>query len=186
MLSIAKNDTFFHQQDFSLLERYVLRANYSIHKLIDFKKGMAKAYHFIGVVHWHMGDLSMALKYYQKALPIIIDSYGGEVYSLMAMIDLLNSSGLEIITISNGKSMSCGAILLSIGKKRFATENSTIMIHNAHNRACGDVDKLKNTANETERLNNKAFSLLDINSNQPTGFWKNINQKSNYNDVRIG
>ena len=34
---------------------------------LDFKKGMATAYHILGVVHWNASDFKMALEYYQKA-----------------------------------------------------------------------------------------------------------------------
>jgi len=37
---------------------------------LDFKKGMATAYHILGVVHWNASDFKMALEYYQKALTI--------------------------------------------------------------------------------------------------------------------
>lgn len=37
---------------------------------LDFKKGIATAYHILGVVHWNASDFKMALEYYQKALTI--------------------------------------------------------------------------------------------------------------------
>ena len=51
----------------------------------------------------------------QKVIPIEIDSYGGQVYSLMAMISSIKSSRVPIATIVQGKAMSCGAILASFG-----------------------------------------------------------------------
>ena len=51
----------------------------------------------------------------QKVIPIIIDSYGGQVYSLMSMIGSINSSELPVATIIEGKAMSCGAILFTSG-----------------------------------------------------------------------
>lgn len=54
----------------------------------------------------------------QKSLPVVIDSYGGEVYSLMGMVDLLTNSGLDIITIATSKAMSCGAFFTCNRQKK--------------------------------------------------------------------
>lgn len=121
----------------------------------------------------------------QNTLALVIDSYGGEVYSLMGMIDLILNSGLEIITIASAKAMSCGAFLLSFGKKRYATENSTIMIHGISGSISGDAEKAKNKAKEMERLTNKAFEMLDKNTNQQPGFWLNKLAENNNNDLYL-
>lgn len=121
----------------------------------------------------------------QKSLPVVIDSYGGEVYSLMGMVDLLTNSGLDIITIATSKAMSCGAFLLAIGKKRYATPKSTIMIHAVRNIIRGDIDSQKNEVNQMEKLNNMAFELLDVNTNKPSGFWLNKLAENNNNDLYL-
>ena len=53
----------------------------------------------------------------QKVIPVVIDSYGGEVYSLMSMISSIESSELPVATIVEGKAMSCGAVLLSLANR---------------------------------------------------------------------
>lgn len=121
----------------------------------------------------------------QKSLALVIDSYGGEVYSLMGMIDIIKNSGLEIITIASAKAMSCGAFLLSFGKKRYATENSTIMLHGISGTVSGDVEKTKNKTKEIERLHNKLFEMLDKNTNQQPGFWINKLKENNNNDLYL-
>ena len=40
----------------------------------------------------------------QKVIPIVIDSYGGRVYSLMSMISAIKNSELPIATIVEGGS----------------------------------------------------------------------------------
>ena len=121
----------------------------------------------------------------QKSLPVVIDSYGGEAYSLMGMVDLLTNSGLDIITIATSKAMSCGAFLLAIGKKRYATPKSTIMIHAVRSTMRGDLDSQKNEVNQLEKLNNMAFELLDTNTNKPSGFWLNKLAENNNNDLYL-
>ena len=38
----------------------------------------------------------------QKVIPVVIDSYGGQVYSLMAMISAIQSAELPVATIVEG------------------------------------------------------------------------------------
>jgi len=121
----------------------------------------------------------------QKSLALVIDSYGGDAYSLMGMIDIIKNSGLDVITIASAKAMSCGAFLLSFGKKRYATENATIMIHGMSGSVSGDVQKAKNKAKELERMNNKAFEMLDKNTNQQPGFWLSKLKENNNNDLYL-
>jgi membrane-bound ClpP family serine protease len=55
-------------------------------------------------------SVSLAHNTGQPVIPVIIDSYGGEVYSLMSMISAIKASEVPIATIVEGKAMSCGAI----------------------------------------------------------------------------
>ena len=67
----------------------------------------------------------------QPIIPIIIDSYGGQVYSLMSMISDIKHSRIPVATIVQGKAMSCGAILFSFGAEgmRYMDPDATVMIH---------------------------------------------------------
>ena len=116
----------------------------------------------------------------QPIIPIVIDSYGGEVYSLMNMVSEIINSDLPIMTIAQGKAMSCGAVLLSFGADgmRYADPNATIMIHDVASGAFGKVAELKSDVKEAERLNKKIFSMVDVNCNQPNGFFmKKLKEK---------
>ncbi len=116
----------------------------------------------------------------QPIIPIVIDSYGGEVYSLMNMISEINNADLPIMTIVQGKAMSCGAVLLSFGADgmRFADPNATIMLHDVASGAFGKVAELKSDVKEAERLNKKIFSMVDQNCDQSSGFFmKKLKEK---------
>src|SRR6185436_15830041 len=67
----------------------------------------------------------------QEIIPIIIDSYGGSVDSMNAMIDIIDSIEIPVATICLGKAMSAGAMLLACGDEglRFASPTSRVMIH---------------------------------------------------------
>lgn len=117
-------------------------------------------------------------------LPILIDSYGGEIYSLLAMLDIISVADRPVATISVGKSMSCGGILLACGTKgfRFMGPHSTVMIHDAATFSFGKIEDLKSEVGEADRLNNKIFGLLDVQCGQKSGYFKNmLTQKKHTN-----
>ncbi len=101
----------------------------------------------------------------QTVIPIIIDSYGGQVYSLMSMISDIKNSKLPVATIVQGKAMSCGAILFSFGQEgmRYMDEDSTVMIHDVSSMGWGKVEEIKADAAEAERLNKKIFHMMAKN-----------------------
>ena len=116
----------------------------------------------------------------QKVIPVIIDSYGGEVYSLMSMISSIKTSKIPIATIVTGKAMSCGAILASFGAEglRFIDPDATVMIHDVSSRAFGKVEELKADASEADRLNKKVFTMMARNCGKPDDFFlKKIHDK---------
>lgn len=117
----------------------------------------------------------------QPIIPIIIDSYGGEVYSLLSMISDIRNSKLPVATIAAGKAMSCGSILLSCGTEgyRFMDEHAVVMIHDVFNFCCGKVEEAKSQVAETERIQKQIFHLMSKNCGHkdPEYFTKIIHQK---------
>ena len=101
----------------------------------------------------------------QPVVPVIIDSYGGQVYSLMSMISDIKHSRIAVATIVQGKAMSCGAILFSFGKEgmRFMDPDATLMIHDVSSMNWGKVEEIKSSAEETARLNQKVYRMMAKN-----------------------
>ena len=116
----------------------------------------------------------------QKVIPIIIDSYGGQVYSLMSMIGSINSSELPIATIIEGKAMSCGAILFTFGDEglRYMDRDATLMIHDVSGGALGKIEEMKSSVEEAERLNKKVYKMMARNIGHPDEFfWEKVQEK---------
>jgi len=109
----------------------------------------------------------------QDVIPIVIDSYGGQVYSLMSMIASIKASTLPIATIVEGKAMSCGVLLASCGTKgyRYVTEDATLMIHDVSSMQYGKNAELQASADETKRLNEKIYKILDTNCGKDPGYF---------------
>jgi ATP-dependent Clp protease protease subunit len=101
----------------------------------------------------------------QPTVPVIIDSYGGQVYSLMSMISDIRHSKVPVATIVQGKAMSCGALLFSHGapNHRYMDPDATLMIHDVSSMNWGKVEEIKASADETERLNKKVYRMMAKN-----------------------
>ena len=107
----------------------------------------------------------------QEIIPIVIDSFGGAVYSVLAMADIIKASEKKVATVAVGKAMSCGAILLTCGDEglRFAAPTSTIMIHDVSMATWGKMEEIKSDTKEGERLNKLVFSMMEKNCSLKKG-----------------
>ena len=120
----------------------------------------------------------------QKVIPIVIDSYGGQVYSLMAMIAAIKASERPVATIVEGKAMSCGAILFSFGEEglRFMDPDATIMVHDVSSMDLGKVEELKAGAKEADRLNTKIYTMMARNCGKKDDYFMKIVDKKKHAD----
>ena len=91
---------------------------------------------------------------------IYIDSNGGDAYALLTMIAAMEQVPNQIVTCALSKAMSAGAMLLACGDIRFATEHSTIMIHEISAGAIGHIDDINVQHTTFIKLNDKLMKLL--------------------------
>jgi ATP-dependent Clp protease protease subunit len=120
----------------------------------------------------------------QPIIPIVIDSYGGYVDSLIAMADCVRASPVPVAMIVEGKAMSCGAMLLSFGTPglRFISPNSRVMVHEVASGTWGKVNDMRYNVAETARLNAWAFEQLDRNCGKPAGYFAGIVHEKGHAD----
>ena len=120
----------------------------------------------------------------QKIIPVVIDSYGGQVYSLMAMISAIKHAEIPVATIVEGKAMSCGAILFSFGDEemRFMDPYATVMIHDVSSMEHGKVEEIKASAEETERLNQIVYKMMARNCGKKEDYFLKLVHKRGHAD----
>lgn len=69
------------------------------------------------------------VKFKRKPIKVIIDSFGGDCYSGMALVNVINTSKTPVHTYCYGKAMSMGLTIYSVGHKRFAHKYASFMQH---------------------------------------------------------
>jgi len=87
-----------------------------------------------------------------EPIQLIINSLGGEIYSGLALIDVIENSRIPIHTICYGSAMSMALIVYSAGHQRYASKNATFMYHEAAYPIEGKVVHHKQELKEVERI----------------------------------
>ena len=150
-----------------LIKEIELRQDPTIITVNEFTEESAKKF---------QDQMSVAQNSGQKVVPVEIDSFGGQVYSLMSMIAAIKASRIPVATIVQGKAMSCGAILASFGEEglRFMDKDATMMIHDVSSYAFGKIEDLKSDAREADRLNKKVYTMMARNCGKPDDYFTKL------------
>ena len=159
----------------SLIKEVELRKNPVIIRVNKFDEPAVKKFH---------QEMAQAHNTGQKVIPVVIDSYGGQVYSLMAMISAIKHAEMPVATIVEGKAMSCGAILFSFGDEglRFMDPDATLMIHDVSSMENGKVEEIKASAKETERLNTIVYTMMARNCGKKDDYFLKMVDKKKHAD----
>lgn len=129
-------------------------------------------------------DLTKAHETGQPVIPIVVDSYGGQVYSLLGLISEIQSCTLPVATICESKAMSAGALLFGLGNEglRYMSPHATLMLHDVSSFCFGKVEDLKADAEEVDRLNYYIFELLSKNCGKPKDYFLDLIHEKGHAD----
>lgn len=132
-------------------------------------------------------DFNESLNANPKFIPLVIESYGGQVYSLLEIISIIKSSPVPVATICNGKAMSCGAMLFMFGSPglRFMSEHATLMIHEVSSFSFGKVEEIKADAGETDRLNDLIFKEAALHIGKSDDYFLKMMHDKKHSDVYL-
>jgi ATP-dependent Clp protease protease subunit len=100
------------------------------------------------------------LKYTPKPIKIYIDSYGGDVYQVLGLLSIIESSSTPVHTYATGAAMSCGFMMLITGHRRFAYKYSTPLYHQVSDWAYGTLEEMKERVSETKRIQKLLESII--------------------------
>lgn len=65
----------------------------------------------------------------RKPIKLYVQSYGGDIYSMWALIDIILSSKTPVHTYCTGYAMSAGFKIFLAGEKRFISKHAVLMYH---------------------------------------------------------
>lgn len=114
-----------------------------------------------------------------------ISSYGGSVFELFAMLDLLATCTKPVYTIALGKAMSCGLKLLAAGTKgrRFVAPNAQLMFHEASWGTIGKAANIAADAAHMKALNERLFKRFAKDTGKSVDFWRKFQKDRLNSDI---
>ena len=97
-----------------------------------------------------------------KREPILlyINSFGGNVYDGLALVDIIQESKTPVYTIVIGAAMSMALWIFLAGKKRFIGENATLMFHDTSTVVEDKIEGIKSGLDEGLRLRNMLINKI--------------------------
>jgi len=102
----------------------------------------------------------------KKGITMYINSPGGEVYSGLAMIDVMNFVSPEITTIVTGIAASMAFVIASNGTKehRYALKHSRLMQHQPMGGTQGQASDMEIVVKEINKLKNELYTIISENT----------------------
>lgn len=88
----------------------------------------------------------------REHIKIYINSYGGSVYDMWSLIDIILNAKSPIYTYCTGYAMSAAFQIFLAGEKRFATKHSTFMYHQMSCRRQGKYQDLVEDREQMDSL----------------------------------
>lgn len=116
---------------------------------------------------------NMDKKRKKEPISFYISSYGGDVYSMLGLLDFMKQFPVKINTFCQGAAMSAAAILLACGTgKRSSSENSTIMFHQMSAESFGKVADITKNTDHLKTLQKRVYSILQKRTKKDIKFWE--------------
>lgn len=120
----------------------------------------------------------------KKDIFIYINSPGGSVTAGLSIYDTMRYIKPRVNTIGMGLCASMGAFLLSSGDKRYALENTKVMIHQPLGGAKGQATDIMIVAEEIISIKKKLNEILSTNTKQPLSKIEQDTERDFYMDAQ--
>lgn len=122
----------------------------------------------------------------QRYNVIVVDSPGGYVWNLSVLLDLIQDSSKDTITIASGIVASCGACLATAGTPglRIIGNNTKMLIHEASGAVRGKTSDIVAEAKEIQHTTDElVYGTFDRNSAHEKGYTQKLIKEINNADL---
>lgn len=100
------------------------------------------------------------IEYSPKPIKIFIDSYGGNVYQYLGLINIMMSCETDVDTIVTGCAMSAAFTIAICGKKRMCYKDSTFLHHQISSTADGSLQDMADKVYNLQLLQNRITGIV--------------------------
>lgn len=89
-------------------------------------------FHILSILKQDDKEESEKKDFKREPIQLYVNSYGGSVHNMWALIDIIQQSKTPIYTYCTGYAMSAAFNIFLAGHKRYATKHATFMCHQIH------------------------------------------------------
>jgi|TARA_B100000959_G_C14704032_1_gene509975 ATP-dependent Clp protease protease subunit len=107
-----------------------------------------------------------------KPIDLILSSYGGDVYSMLGIIDYMRLMDVKVNTRCYGAAMSAAAVILACGTgERTMSKNATVMIHEGSIFEEGKISDVLKSSDHLKELHKTINKILSEVTNKDEEYW---------------
>jgi ATP-dependent Clp endopeptidase proteolytic subunit ClpP len=96
-----------------------------------------------------------------------ISSFGGSIFAAFTAIDVIKACRVPVYTIIEGSTASAGTLISIVGKKRYITPNSFMLIHQLSSGCWGKMHEIEDEFKNLEQLMNRIMDMYKEYANIP-------------------
>jgi ATP-dependent protease ClpP protease subunit len=120
----------------------------------------------------------MALDGPSKPIEIHMNSYGGEMYSMLRLYDEILTCPCQVKFFGGGAIMSAATWIMAVCDERYLHKHTTVMVHElSDDQGYDKHTNIQVNADENRRIMEMACELYEKNSYMPKSFWLDICQR---------
>ena len=110
-----------------------------------------------------------------------ITSYGGDVYAMLGLVDVIRDLPVKFNTHCIGTCMSAAAVLLACGTgQRTMTKNATVMVHEGSAFEAGKTTDVMKGVDHLKKLQLEINKIMADVTNQDERFWELTQRNDTY------
>lgn len=115
---------------------------------------------------WNIEDKGKSVDE-RKPIKIFINSDGGDLNTIMNVVDMIELSKTPVITIALGKAYSAGGLLLMAGDTRYIFKNTSCLIHDGSSGIYGTTGKMLDNLEFTKGLEKRIRDYIITHTSIP-------------------
>ena len=114
-------------------------------------------------------------------LTVLLDSGGGDAYSMFSIIDFIESLPIKVNITARGRAMSAGAMLLAAATGvRAAGKRTTIMVHEGFTMQQGKSSDIKAASKHMARIEDFCNDMLGEKTKKDSKWWQENTKTDHY------
>lgn len=115
-----------------------------------------------------------------KPIELHFNSPGGDAYSMLRLMDEIESAPCQIKFIGSGIIASAATWVMSVCDHRALHKNTVVMVHDGQEGFSGSHSDTQVQALQSKRLQDKLYDIFAANSRMPKSFWSDVMQRDLY------